>query len=217
MIRVSKIYKNRFQEIDIHFKYEMWKILCTDFFQQYIDKDDSVLDLACGYCEFINNIKAKTKYAVDINPDSSKYADKDISFIEAHSDSIPLRTMSVDTIFISNFFEHITREQITNTIVELRRLLKKDGRIIVLQPNIRFLQKDYWMFFDHITPIDDRALDEVFEISGFKCVKKIERFLPYTTKGILLKSSILVRLYLTIPIIWRIFGKQSFMVYEKYK
>ncbi len=69
---------------------------------------------------------------------------------------------TVDRVFISNFFEHIPREAIVSTLTEARRVLKPDGRLLVLQPNVRYCAKDYWMFFDHITPVDDRALAEAF-------------------------------------------------------
>jgi len=59
---------------------------------------------------------------------------------------------------------------------------------MILQPNIRFCFKDYWMFFDHITPLDDRSLSEVLDGNGLKVVECKPRFLPYTTKSKLPKS-----------------------------
>lgn len=32
------------------------------------------------------------------------------------------------------------------------------GRLLILQPNVRYCGRDYWQFFDHITPVDDRAV-----------------------------------------------------------
>ncbi|MCB9812852.1 MAG: class I SAM-dependent methyltransferase [Pseudomonadales bacterium] len=193
----------------------MWKILCNDFFYKYFDKKDIVLDLPCGYGEFINNINVKYKIAIDINPDSKRFLNKGVKFYKALSNSLPLNNKSVDKIFVSNFFEHITRKEIQKTIIEFKRILKDNGKIIILQPNIRFCSKDYWMFFDHITPIDDRALDEIFEINGFNSVEKIVRFLPYTTKSTLPKKDWMIRLYLKIPILWKFFGAQSLLVYKK--
>ncbi len=86
---------------------------------------------------------------------------------------------------------------------------------MVLQPNIRFAAKDYWMFIDHITPVDDRALEEVFLGEGFVLRKKILRFLPYTTQGLIPVNKYLIRIYLMMPFAWRILGKQSYLVFEK--
>lgn len=82
---------------------------------------------------------------------------------------------------------------------------------MILQPNIRFCFRDYWMFFDHITPLDDRNLSEVLEINGFKVKECKPKFLPYTTKGKLPKSIFLLKLYLKLPFVWKIFGKQAFI------
>ena len=68
------------------------------------------------------------------------------------------------------------------------------------------------MYFDHITPVDDRALAEAFVATGFKVEKNIPRFLPYTTKGRLPSSPGLVRLYLMVRPAWRFLGAQAFMV-----
>lgn len=207
------IYKNRF--INVSARDKLWKILVKDFFQKFIEITDSVLDVPCGYCEFINNIECKYKTACDINPASKKYAKKDVSFIKCSSINIKIENKSIEKIFTSNFFEHLTRKEIVLTIKEYKRVLKKGGKVLLLQPNIRFCSNDYWMFFDHITPIDDRALEEIFSISGFKLQYKVLKFLPYTTKSNIPQSSLLVQIYLKLPILWSIFGKQTFMIFEK--
>lgn len=207
------IYKARFNEIKL--RNGLWKILVNNFFQKYISKNDTVLDVPSGYCEFINNIKCKSKYAIDINSDGKEFASKNVKFISTKASKTTLKNSSIDKIFVSNFFEHITREEINITIKEFKRILKKNGQVLILQPNIRFINHDYWMFFDHITAIDDRALTEVFNANGLKLIKKIEKFLPYTTKSNLPKSNLFVQLYLKLPILWYFFGKQSFLIYKK--
>jgi len=207
------IYKIRFNEIEQ--RNRLWKILVNNFFQKYVDKNDTILDVPSGYCEFINNIEAKLKYAVDINPDAKKFALKKVKFIHSKASKITIKKLSIDKVFVSNFFEHITREEIIKTIKEFRRILRKDGQVLVLQPNIRYISHDYWMFFDHITPIDDRALTEIFSVYGFKLIKKIDKFLPYTTKSKLPQSNIFVKLYLKFPFLWPFFGRQSFLIYQK--
>jgi ubiquinone/menaquinone biosynthesis C-methylase UbiE len=214
-IKIEKIlYKNRFST-EIKKRYAIWQVLCNYFFQQFIDKNDCVLDVATGYGEFINNINCKKKIALDINPDSKKYINSNVYFLLGSSTKIKLKNNSVDKIFVSNFFEHITREEILKTILEFHRILKPKGKILILQPNIRFCYKDYWMFFDHITPIDDRALEEAFSYSNFKLISKIEKFLPYTTKSSLPQHQFLLQLYLSFRPLWWIFGKQSFLIFKK--
>jgi SAM-dependent methyltransferase len=67
-----------------------------------------VLDLGCGYGEFINNVPAQRKFAMDLNPESRKHLGRDIEFFEQDcSAPWPLADDSLETVFTSNFFEHL--------------------------------------------------------------------------------------------------------------
>ena len=210
---IDKIYQRRFSKTEE--RRVLWDVLVRNFFQKYIKENDIVLDVPCGYGEFINTVNCKKKLALDINPDSKKYLNKNVTFLKANSTKIPLDNKSVDKVFVSNFFEHITREDIQRTIIEFNRILKKGGSVLVLQPNIRFAAKNYWMFFDHITAVDDRALEEIFTIEGFELTKRVLRFVPFTSQSKLPTTRLSVRLYLAFPIVWRILGHQTFMIFKK--
>lgn len=212
---LTKMYSRRLAP-DMDFRVKMYKVLCKNVFQKYIKETDTVLDLAAGFCEFINNINAKKKIAVDLNPDIKKYANSDVEIILTPSvDLSKIPSNSINISFTSNFFEHITREEIRNTLKEINRVLKPGGKFLILQPNVRYCYKDYWMFFDHITAIDDRALTEALELAEFKITLCEPRFLPYTTKSILPKSIFLLKLYLLLPFVKNIVGQQAFIIAEK--
>jgi SAM-dependent methyltransferase len=204
----NDIYKNRFE--DLKTRQKIWNTLVNNYFQTFIKNSDVVLDFGCGYCEFINAVICKKKYAFDLDKNYKQYASKNVTFL-----SNPKLPTNIDKIFISNVFEHLERNEITSTIKSFYQILNKGGQVLVLQPNIRFASKDYWMFFDHITPIDDRALAEIFKVYKFKLVKSVPHFLPFTTKSRLSNFSFLTSLYLKLPIAWRFFGKQSFLIFEK--
>lgn len=210
---IDQVYRQRFSDVET--RKTLWKILTQDFFQKFVDKDDVVLDVPCGYGEFINTIECKKKYAADINKDAKKYIGKDVTFLLDSSTKLSLKKDSVDKIFVSNFFEHLTHDDIVKTLAEFKRVLKKGGQVLILQPNVRFAARDYWMFFDHITPIDDRALEEAFVAMGFRLEKRILKFVPFTTQSRYPAKAALVKLYIKLPILWRIFGKQTFLIFEK--
>ena len=151
--------------------------------------------------------------AVDLNSDVRLHA---AAGVQAHvlrsDDLVGIDGQSVDVVFISNFFEHISREAILATLVEVRRVLRPGGRLLVLQPNIRYCARDYWQFFDHVTPVDDRALVEAFATTGYDVITNIPRFLPYSTKSRLPSGPALVKLYLRVPLAWRVLGAQAFLV-----
>lgn len=206
------LYGNRFGSEERR-RSDLWEVLCRDFFQKWVPPDAVVLDVAAGHCEFINNIEAGRRLAVDLNPDVLVRAGHGVEAFVARSDTMTaIEPASVDRVFISNFFEHITRDVIVSTLLEVKRVLRPGGRLLVLQPNVRYCARDYWMFFDHITPIDDRALVEAFRATGFDVELNIPRFLPYTTKSRLPSGPGLVKLYLKVPLAWRFLGAQAFMV-----
>jgi SAM-dependent methyltransferase len=217
MDELEKIYRRRFNK-DIEFRKKMYKVLCNEFYQKHVPKSSTVLDIAAGYCEFINNIKAKKKFAVDLNTDVKKFAAKNVKVINASSTKMKaIKDNSIDIAYTSNFFEHITKEDIRKTIQEVKRVLKKGGKFLILQPNIRYCYKEYWMYFDHITPLDDKSLSEVLEINGFKVIESRPRFLPFSIKSRLPNSILLLRIYLKIPLLQKLFGKQAFIVARNIK
>jgi SAM-dependent methyltransferase len=208
------LYGERFSGEDA-FRRDMWAVLCQDFFQRWVKKDAVVLDVAAGTCDFVNAIEAKERIALDLNPAVEEYADPQVRTIIGRADAmVEVADQSVDVVFVSNFFEHIDRDTILRVMTETRRVLRPGGRFLILQPNVRFCARDYWMFFDHITPVDDRALVEAFGLTGFRLVHKVERFLPFTAKSRLPQSVRLVKAYLKLPLVWRFLGKQSFLVAE---
>jgi ubiquinone/menaquinone biosynthesis C-methylase UbiE len=209
------IYRRRF-ETDKEFRKGMYKILCESFFQKYIPKESTLLEIGVGYCEFINTIQAKKKIALDVNPDAHFYAHDNVTLITGESTHMEIiEDESIDRVFANNFFEHLSKPDIILTLHEIHRILKQDGEILVLQPNIRYCVKDFWMFFDHITPLDDRSLTEALEISGFSVKECIPQFLPYSTKSRLPKSLMSLKIYLKFSVLWKLFGAQAFIRAEK--
>lgn len=210
---LSKIYSTRFDKADAE-RSILWKTLCAYYFQVYVNTDDTVLDLAAGYCEFINNIQCKQKYAIDMNPETRKRANKDVIVKIAPSDQLPKDlTGKIDMVFVSNFFEHLdSKHALLKTLKEIRRVLKPDGKLLVLQPNINLTKHAYWDFVDHSLPLNEKSLREALEISGFDIVKQITRFLPYTASSKLPVNTWLIRLYLSLPPAQWLLGKQTFMV-----
>jgi ubiquinone/menaquinone biosynthesis C-methylase UbiE len=175
------------------------------------------LDVGAGYCEFINNIDCAKKYAIDLNKNTIQCADPNVKVFICPSENMsPISDKSIDIVFMSNFLEHLeSRQQIIQTLEEAWRVLKPAGSILILMPNIRYLYKEYWDFLDHRIPLSDKSVIEALLITGFKVKQSISKFLPYTTKSKFPQSSFLVRLYLKIPLAWKIFGKQTFIIAQK--
>lgn len=214
---LTSLYRHRFEEAELPAKNRIWQVLCEDFFSRHVGAGDVVVDIGAGYCEFINNIRCGRKIAVDLNPEVARRAGADVEVINESCMAIAsLPEGSVDVVFMSNFLEHLPdKAAVLATLRECHRLLRPGGRAIILQPNIRFLPGEYWDFFDHHTPLTDRSLVEGVQLAGLEPTTVIPRFLPYTTKSRLPQAPWLIRLYLRVPLAWRLLGKQALVVAER--
>jgi SAM-dependent methyltransferase len=212
------VYNRRFAGIEERRK-AIWQSLARHYFHRFIKPTDSVLDLGAGYCEFINSIAAKQKYAMDTNPATREKAAPDVTALSHQAaEPWPLPAESVDVVFSSNFFEHLpTRQDFARCLGEAYRVLRPNGLLIALGPNIRFCFDTYWDFVDHHLPLSDRSMAEGLEIAGFQCERVIPRFLPFTMAGRVPYRPFMVRLYLMFPLAQRLWGKQFLVVARKPK
>ena len=213
---LEKIYGRRFDE-HIVYRDQIWKLLTSEFFSKYVSPEDRLLDLGCGYGEFINNIHCGSKFAMDMNPLARERLGPGIQFIEQDC-SLPwnLPENSLDLIFTSNFFEHLpSKKALSDTLAQAYPRLRKGGRIIALGPNVRFIGGAYWDFWDHHLPLTDAAIGEALAVQGFTVEESVDRFLPYTMVNRRHFPAAFVSLYLKVPIAWKVFGKQFLVVGRK--
>ncbi len=213
--RLEAAYCRRFAGTE-EYRQSVWKILTKEYFQRWVRPGATVVDLGAGYCEFINNIDAGTKIALDLNPSVQERAAADVRVIVHDvTQSWPLASDSADVLFTSNFFEHLPdKTALEGCLAESHRVLKPGGLLIALGPNIRFCGDLYWDFFDHYIPLSDRSLIEALGQAGFAPVEVVPRFLPFTMVN--RKPNLaLVRVYLHLPFVWRFFGKQFLVVVRK--
>lgn len=215
--QLAQIYRERFSDDTEASRLALWQTLCDHWIQRYIPTDATVLDLAAGRCEFINQIRCREKIAVDLNEDVRKYASPDVRIVIAYShDMQGVDDSSVDVVFVSNFFEHLPDKQaFMDTLREIRRVLRSGGKLLIMQPNIRFLNGEYWDFVDHYLPLTDRTLVEALTLTGMRAVEVRPQFLPYTTRSRFPQATWLVKLYLKLTFVHRLFGKQAWVVAVK--
>jgi len=216
-MELEQLYRHRFEENELPRKLAIWKVLCDDYFSRFVKHNDVVIDVGAGYCEFINNICCGKRIAVDLNPRVREFAAMNVEVRhESCTNLASFIESSADVVFMSNFLEHLPNKQVVlDTLAEAKRILRPGGRLVILQPNIKFIPGDYWDFFDHHTPLTDKSLVEAVTTLGMTPSHVVPRFLPYTTKSRLPQSPWLVRLYLKVPLVWRLLGKQSLIVAEK--
>ena len=216
---LAELYKIRFAEGQLPRKNEIWRVICQHFLQKLINPASTVVDIACGYGEFINNIVAERKIAVDMNPDTRAFLRSDVEFHQCNALQIDKELLGcADIVFTSNFLEHLPSKDVLNEFLQqVMSLLKPGGKYIILGPNLRYIPGLYWDFYDHHLGLTHLALIEALLMQGFKPEICIDRFLPYTTQNRLPNHPWLVWLYRQVPWIWKIMGQQFLIVVSKPK
>jgi dolichol-phosphate mannosyltransferase len=208
--RNKKLYRNRFDAEERRKKDQVWRVVVSDFLQKWIAPTDTVLDIGCGYGEFLNHVTCARRIGVDLNSDGRASLATGIEFHAADvRDLAFLESGTIDVAFTSNLMEHLpSKQDVEAMLLEVRRVLKPGGHLIALGPNVRFVPGEYWDFWDHLTPITDRSLVELLEHIDYDIEECYPKFLPYTTQSSLPKATWLVRGYLKVPMMWRLLGRQ---------
>lgn len=191
----------------------VWQPICA-WLQRELPRNAAVLELGAGYCDFINNIQATRKVALDIH-DAVRQAAQ--AGIEAHVGSCTkldfLADASIDAVFASNLFEHLEMGQLRETLAEVLRVLKPGGKLLVIQPNFRYAYRDYFDDYTHVNIFTDLSLPDFFASAGFEISRVEPRFMPFSLKAGLPVHPALVWLYLRSP--WRPKAGQMLVVARK--
>jgi SAM-dependent methyltransferase len=212
---LQQIYQARFAGKSAY-RLKVWESLCS-YFSRWIPPHACVLDLGCGWCEFINTINCDRKFAMDLNPDAERLAGPQVRVLRQDcSEPWLVATDSLDVVFTSNFLEHLpSKDAVARAVLEAHRALKPGGLLIAMGPNIKYLPGSYWDFFDHYVPLTELSLSEVLTTSGFLVDVCHSRFLPYTMSDGREFPIWMLRLYLSMPFVWRVMGKQFLIVARK--
>jgi SAM-dependent methyltransferase len=214
-LNVEELYRHRFPGHMLARRRAVWKILCRQWFARYISPTDKVLEIGGGYCEFINHIEASERVVVDINPETRSYAASGVSVHEIAAERLveAVPREYFDAVFMSNFLEHCpTREVMLAVIRAAAMVLKPGGRLLILGPNFRYCYKDYFDYFDHHLALTEKAVVEALQVVGLTVELVQPRTLPFSFRSRLPSWPWLINLYLRLPMLWRIFGAQFFIV-----
>ena len=216
----NNIYTNRFSAAQEAMRRTIWEVLTTQFLQQFIPANSVVVDIGAGDGLFLQYVQAKRRIAVDLSEHVQALTKHGIEVLQVPATELCEHVPEgVDIIFMSNFLEHLPdRALLIEIVAACRKVLKPTGRLMILQPNIRYVGPAYWDYIDHHIALTEHSLVEALEVTGYRIERLIPRFLPYTAKsnlGRLMEGSNvegLVKFYLKTPLLWRFFGKQTFVV-----
>ena len=71
-IDLERTYDRRFGEAP-DYRLRVWSILIREFFQKFVPEGGTVLDLGCGWGEFVNQVRAGRRFGMDLNSAASAF------------------------------------------------------------------------------------------------------------------------------------------------
>jgi Methyltransferase domain len=188
----------------------LWRTLYRHHFARLVEPTDCVLELGAGYGCFINEVKARRRIAVDSWSGFVNYLQSGIeSRVCNVTDLSFLEPASVNFVFASNLFEHVTQEDFALVLCQLKRALAENATLNILQPNYYYSYREYFDDYTHHTVYTHTSISDFLNANGYEVTECRPRFLPLTVKSRLPVSPILIRLYLSLP--WKPLAKQMFI------
>lgn len=185
----------------------VWQALWRFHFSRQISGDACVLDLGCGYGNFINNVVARRRIALDSWPDFPRHLASGVEPVVGNVTELAfLADQSVDFVFASNLFEHIPQADFARVLQTLRQKLSARGTVNILQPNYRYAYREYFDDYTHISVYSHISLSDFLTANGYEVIRLDKRFMPLTVKSRIPVSQWLIAAYLAFP--FKPLGKQ---------
>jgi SAM-dependent methyltransferase len=130
--------------------------------------DVKFLEVGCGRGDFINAFceLGFAAYAIDL-ADRHEELDQKVKFMTAdlNNEAIPMADNSVDVIFSKSVLEHIVDYH--HFMAELKRVLKKNGKIIIMTPDWNTTLHLFYDDFTHIHPYTKTSLKNLLLYHDF--------------------------------------------------
>jgi 2-polyprenyl-3-methyl-5-hydroxy-6-metoxy-1,4-benzoquinol methylase len=207
-VNYERLYEYRFRDVAQANRKAVWDVIAADVYER-LDRPQRVLDPAAGRGESIDAIPATERWAIDVVNHRGGSAQAGTKFIEGDVMDVDLPEGHFDAVWVSNFLEHLsTQEQVATFLEKVRECIRPGGVVAVMGPNFRFCADRYFDAADHRLALTDVAVEEHIYAAGFEIAEVIPRFLPHSFSGRLPSSARLARLYLRLPIVWRLLGEQ---------
>jgi SAM-dependent methyltransferase len=162
-----------------------------------------VLEIGAGYCDWINNVQAERRVAVDIWPRLAAHADRGVQpeVLDVSRDLRTLGTSVFDVVLASNVLEHFDPDTVASVVGDVHAVLKPGGLFLIVQPNFRLASRRYFDDYTHRAIFTDVSLPALLRAHDFRINLVKARFLPYSMRRAVVPiREWLVRAYLLSPI-----------------
>lgn len=180
----------------------VWQVI-AEHLAPWIPAQSRVLEIGAGYCDWINNVKAARRVAVDVWEDLPRVVASGVEpvVLDIGRGIRSLGEGQFDVVLASNLLEHFEPAAASAVVGDVAALLRSGGRFIVIQPNFRYAYRRYFDDYTHRSIFTDTSLAALLRSHGLRSALVRPRFLPYSLRDTSAPvSPWLVRAYLRSPI-----------------
>lgn len=149
-----------------------------DWIEKEKGQKGKLLDLGAGTGDFLLRAKKRGWEVTGVEPGEGARELSDQKGIKLLSDAETLASDSFDVITMWHVLEHVP--DLEEQIMELQRLLKKDGLLIIAVPNFKsydaYKYKEHWAAYDvprHLWHFSRNSIERIFGEFSFE-VNKVE-------------------------------------------
>jgi SAM-dependent methyltransferase len=170
---------------------------------RHVPADAAVLEIGAGYCDWINNVRAARRVAVDSWPELPRFAAPGVEakVLDLSQGLAALGTSTFDVVLASNVLEHFSGATIGPLLDSVRDVLRGGGRLVIVQPNFRYAWRRYFDDYTHHAVYTHVSLPALLRAHGFDVLEVQPKFLPYSMQGSRLPiTPFLVNAYLHSPV-----------------
>jgi ubiquinone/menaquinone biosynthesis C-methylase UbiE len=173
--------------------------ICMRLIEKYASNPKSIIDIGCGFGLFVRLLKYRYPTSNIVGLDlrdythltyARKISKNKCTFIQGDVEQLPIKSNKFDVIIITDVLEHVSNT--TRSLKELRRILTKNGLLLILVPTESILLKLGRSISYHKLDSDYHWTHDIKNIKQFenelkhhfKIIKKVQ--VPFKIGGPLL-------------------------------
>ncbi len=154
-----------------------FKAELLEFYLNSLKEGQTILDLNPGFDGVYTDIDLSRLQYIAVEQNShikSFLKEKNIAVKDWKAPNIPLNDNSIDYVLSAPYIEHLpTYLDALNLLIEIKRVLKKDGRILLIVPNYLNLKSIFYEDYKHgwVTTkkrLEDMLRDCSYDVLGFR-------------------------------------------------